>query len=119
MERGNANRDLFEDFSEIFSNFIPKEKVIKKSEIERKLIGSRAEGNNPRAIYCFDVRRNGKKEEDGSPNKRSIENDNKAQSLCPDLYKKFCSDTNLSFFFSEREEEEKTDDEILVNFANR
>lgn len=56
---------------------------------------------------------------DGSLNERSIENDNKAQSLRPDLYEKFCSDTNLSFFFSDRKEDYKTDDEILVNFANR
>lgn len=61
VEWGNANRDLFEDFSEIFSNFIPKEKVIEKCELERELIGSRAEGNNPNAIYLmFDVM--GKKE---------------------------------------------------------
>ncbi|MDQ0970314.1 hypothetical protein QFZ31_000192 [Neobacillus niacini] len=87
VERGNANRDLFEDFSQIFSNFIPKEKIIDKSEIENKLIGSRAEGNNPNAIYCYDVRRNGRNK-DGSPNKRSIENSNKAQSLRRKLYER-------------------------------
>ncbi len=118
VERRNANRDLFEDFSEIFSHFIPKEKIINKSEIERNLIGRRAEGNNPNAIYCYDVRRNGRKE-DGSQKKRSIENDNKAQSLRPDLYEKFRSDTNLSFFFSDRKEDKKTDKEILELFASR
>lgn len=118
VARGHANRDLFEDFSEIFSHFIPKEKIIDKSEIERNLIGRRAEGNNSNAIYCYDVRRNGKKE-NGSPNKRSIENDNKAQSLRPSLYEKFSSDTNLSFFFSDKKEDEKTDKEILEIFASR
>lgn len=52
---------MFEDFSAIFSRYIPSEKVIVKSSEERLLIGRRTEGNNPNAIYCFDVRRNGKK----------------------------------------------------------
>ena len=118
VKRGNSNRNLFEDFSEIFSHFIPKDKIIDKCDTESILIGRRAEENNPNAIYCYDVRRNGRKE-DGSPNERSIENDNNAQSLRPDLYKKFCSDTNLSFFFSDRKEAGKTDKEILETFANR
>ncbi len=88
VERGNANRDLFKDFSRIFASFIPKEKVINKSDKEKNLIGSRAEGNNPNAIYCYDVRRNGRKE-DGALKKRSIENSNKAQSLSPKLYERY------------------------------
>lgn len=118
IEKGDANRDLFNDFSEIFAKFIPKEKVITKSDVERRLIGRRAEGNNPNAIYCFDVRRNGKKE-GGTPNERSVENSNKAQSLRPELYKRYCADTNLSFFLSDNPEDEKTDNEIIENFANR
>ncbi|MFF2288017.1 DUF6037 family protein [Peribacillus butanolivorans] len=118
VERGNANRDLFIDFSRIFSNYIPEEKVIDKSDIEKKLIGSRAEGNNPNAIYCYDVRRNGRKE-DGSPNRRSIENSNKAQSLRPKLYERYCSDANLSFFFSDKQEDERSDIEIMRVFTNR
>lgn len=118
VEGRHANRDLFIDFSRIFSNFIPVEKVIDKSVIEKKLIGSRAEGNNPNAIYCYDLRRNGKKE-DGSPNRRSIENSNKTQTLRPKLYERFSSDTNLSFFFSDKPEDEKSDIEITRAFTNR
>ena len=118
VEKGNANRDLFEDFSAIFSRYIPSEKVIVKSSEERLLIGRRTEGNNPNAIYCFDVRRNGKKE-DGTPNERSVENSNKAEILRPDLYKRYFSDTNLSFFFSDDPTEERTDREIIVSFAKR
>ncbi len=118
IEKGNANRDLFDDFSDKFAKFIPKEKVIIKNAEARRLIGSRAEGNNPNAIFCFDVRRNGKKE-DGTLNERSIENSNKAQSLRFALYEKYCADTNLSFFFSDDQNEEKTDKEIIKNFANR
>ncbi|KYG30739.1 DUF6037 family protein [Alkalihalobacillus trypoxylicola] len=118
VERGNANRDLFKDFSQIFSDFIPNEKVIYKSDIESKLLGSRAEGNNPNAIYCYDVRRNGRNK-DGSPNRRSIENSNKAQSLRPELYQRYYNDTNLSFFFSDIKEDGKSDIEIINLFANR
>lgn len=119
VERGDANRDFFKDFSRNFSFFIPKMKVLDKScDIERILIGRRAERNNPNAIYCYDVRRNGTKE-DGSPNKRSIENSNKAQTLRPELYETYSIDKNLSFFFSELKGEGKSDDEIKKGFSKR
>ncbi|WP_432358831.1 DUF6037 family protein [Sporosarcina sp. UB5] len=119
VERGDANRDFFKDFSRNFSCFIPKIKVLDKScDIERILIGRRAERNKPNAIYCYDVRRNGTKE-DGSPNKRSIENSNKAQTLRPELYEIYSKDKNLSFFFSEIKDEEKSDDEIKKEFSKR
>lgn len=57
---GNA-RDLFKDFSEIFANYIPSEKIVQKNNQQLKvLLGSRVEGKNPNAIYCFDVRSNGR-----------------------------------------------------------
>ena len=62
-----------------------------KSSEERLLIGRRTEGNNPNAIYCFDVRRNGKKE-DGRLMEEVFENSNKAEILRPDLYKRYFSD---------------------------
>lgn len=51
IEAGNANRDLFDDFSEIFSHYIPSEKTLDKTPEERMLIGERAEGNNPNWSY--------------------------------------------------------------------
>lgn len=118
IEAGNANRDLFDDFSEIFSHYIPSEKTLDKTPEERMLIGKRAEGNNPNAIYCFDVRRNGRRE-DGTPNTRSIENSNKAQTLRPRLYERLREDSNLSFFFSDNPGDERSDMEILNSFAGR
>lgn len=76
VERGNANRNLFKDFSEIFSGYIPDEKHEEKHGIIQQIQGSRCEGNNPNAIYCYDVRRNG--ETDGRKNTRSKANSNKA-----------------------------------------
>ncbi|WP_415296950.1 DUF6037 family protein [Clostridium perfringens] len=118
IKDGFANRDLFNDFSEIFAKYIPEEKIVNKSGIERKMIGSRVEGGNPNAIYCYDVRRNGKRE-DGSPNVRSIENSNKAQILRPELYKKYYRETNLSFFFSDDPNKERTNEEINKSFSER
>lgn len=114
----NADRDLFDDFSVIFSQCIPTEKSFNKTPEENQLIGSRAEGNNPNAVYCFDVRRNGTKE-DGSPNVRSVENSNKAESLRYDLYKTYCDDHNLSFFFSDNPADERSDSEIHALIAMR
>ncbi len=118
VESRNAGRNLFVDFADIFSNFIPEEKIIKKSERIQKIIGSRAEGNNPKAVYCYDVRRNGKKA-DGTSKKRTIANSNKAEMLRPELYETFRKDTNLNFYFSTEKADCKSDPEIKRTFAKR
>ncbi len=115
---GNRFREIFINFSECFARVIPMQKVINKPLLERELIGRRAEGNNPNAIYCFDVRRNGRRP-DGTPNSRSIENSNKAEMLRPELYQRYRHDPNLSFFFSDNRNEEKTDEEIINLVAIR
>ena len=115
---GNKAREIFINFSECFARVIPMQKVINKPPLERELIGRRAEGNNPNAIYCFDVRRNGRRL-DGTPNSRSIENSNKAEILRPELYHKYRHDLNLSFFFSDNPNEERTDEEIINLVAIR
>lgn len=115
---GNRFREIFINFSECFARVIPMQKVINKPLLERELIGRRAEGNNPNAIYCFDVRRNGR-ESDGTPNSRSIENSNKAEMLRPELYHRYRHDPNLSFFFSDNPNEERTDEEIINLVAIR
>lgn len=48
-----------------------------------------------------------------------LKNSNKAEILRPDLYKRYFSDTNLSFFFSDDPTEERTDREIIESFAKR
>ena len=114
----NRFREIFINFSECFARVIPMQKVINKPLLERELIGRRAEGNNPNAIYCFDVRRNGRRS-DGTPNSRSIENSNKAEMLRPELYHRYRHDPNLSFFFSDNPNEERTDEEIINLVAIR
>jgi len=119
IENRNDKRKLFIDFSLYFAQFIPKEKIVRKNDrLERRLLGGRSEGNNPNAIYCFDVRRNGRKE-NGELNERSIENSNKAAVLRPELYELYKDDLNLSFFFSEDESDELSDEIIVSNVANR
>ena len=117
VERGNANRNLFKDFSEIFSGYIPDEKHEEKHGIIQQIQGSRCEGNNPNSIYCYDVRRNG--EIDGRKNTRSKANSNKAYTLRRSLYEKYKEDKNLSFFFSDKLEDERTDEEIIKQVAAR
>ena len=117
INRGNANRNLFVDFSEIFSKFIPDKKYEEKQGLIQRLQGSRCEGNNPNAIYCYDVRRNG--ETDGRKNTRSKANSNKAYTLRRSLYEKYKEDKNLIFFFSDKLEDVRTDEEIIKQVAAR
>lgn len=117
INRGNANRNLFVDFSEIFSKYIPDKKYEEKKGLIQQLQGSRCEGNNPNALYCYDVRRNG--ETNGRKNTRSKANSNKAYTLRRSLYEKYKEDKNLSFFFSDKLGDERTDEEIIKQVAAR
>lgn len=117
-DRGKG-RDLFLDFAVFFSKFIPAEKKIQKeNDIERRVLASRTEPNDPDAIYCKDVKRNGKYP-DGTPHQRSIENSNKAELLREKLYLKYKDDLNYSFYFSKNPEDERSDEEIMLNVAQR
>ena len=109
----------FADFFNINKGtaFIPDKKHEEKQGLIQQLQGSRCEGNNPNSIYCYDVRRNG--ETDGRKNTRSKENSNKAFTLRRSLYEKYKEDKNLSFFFSDELNDEKTDEEIIKQVAAR
>lgn len=119
IERDNNNpRELFLNFSEYFSEFIPKEKIIiKENNTEKEILAKRIDKND-NGIYCFDVRRNGQKK-DGSLKKRKPKNSNKAELLRPFLYQKYKGDINLSFYFSPNPEDELSDEEILRKIASR
>lgn len=86
--------------------------------IYKKIVATRLEPNSPNTIYCYDVRRNGK-DKAGKPNRRSVENSEKAKILRPELYEKFKADSNYSFFFSDNPSDEKTDAEIIREVTNR
>ena len=101
----------------IFLIFIPDKKHEEKQGLIQQLQGSRCEGNNTNSIYYYDVRRNG--ETDGRKNTRSRENSNKAFTLRRSLYEKCKEDKNLSFFFSDELNDEKTDEEIIKQVAAR
>jgi hypothetical protein fulcA4_02827 len=114
----NSPRELFLNFSEYFSEFIPKEKIIiKENNTEKEILAKRIDKND-NGIYCFDVRRNGPKK-DGSLKKRKPKNSNKAELLRPFLYQKYKGDINLSFYFSPNPEDELSDEEILRKIASR
>ena len=114
----NSPRELFLNFSEYFSEFIPKEKIIiKENNTEKEILAKRIDKND-NGIYCFDVRRNGPKK-DGSLKKRKPKNSNKAELLRPFLYQKYKGDINLSFYFSPNHEDELSDEEILRKIDSR
>ena len=52
-------------------------------------------------------------------NTRSEENSNKAFTLRRSLYEKYKEDKNLSFFFSDELNDEKTDEKIIKQVAAR
>lgn len=110
--------DIFKQFSHSFAKNIPNDFVENKSYLLKNAIInslSKEDKENPNKIYCYKIKRNGKKK-DGSLGKRSGYNDNKARLLRTTLYEKIKDDLNVSFCFSENLEDEKNDKEILDNF---
>lgn len=67
-------------------------------------------------VYCYKVKRNPKRE-DGTNEQRSSFNDNKTRILRPRLYNKLKDDRTLSFCYSEDIAKNKTDEEIISNWA--
>ena len=111
-------REIFQSFSNVFADFIPTHTKKGLDIIYKKIVATRLEPNSPNTIYCYDVRRNGK-DKAGNPNHRSVENNEKAKILRPELYEKFKADSNYSFFFSDNPSDEKTDAEIIREVTNR
>ncbi len=108
--------DILKQFEVHFSGFIPTKVNPKKSENFKKLMLSslsKSDSEDPEKIYCFTVRRN--------PNKeiRSLFNDNKSRLLRPNLYLKFKEEPTISFCYSKNIIDEKSDEEILLNFSKK
>lgn len=114
----DGNRDLFIDFAKIFSNYIPNTLIKNKTPSEHRLLIRNLKGEDPDAIYCYDIHRNGKNKY-GENNKRSSGNSQKACLLRNSLYERFKKDTNLSFYFSKNPSDEKKDEEIILQLAKR
>lgn len=117
--KGHTDGHFFEHFSRAIAPYIP-QKVKEKYDdpVDRMVVGSRADSNDPRAIYLCDIRRSGKKA-DGTPKKRSIENDNKARVLCPRVYELYGRDKGYSFYFSQDPNMEKSEEQILEQLSQR
>lgn len=74
----------------------------------------RHENRNPNRIYRKYISRNGK--ENGRQKHRTEYNAQLASIRFPKLYPKFRDDKTISFAFSENVEDEKSEEEILLNF---
>jgi len=111
--------DIFKQFYEHLSKFIPKEVNNSKLDIQNDLMVtslSESDSENPNKKYCFAVRTNPNRK-DGSPGQRSPYNDNKARIRRPALYNELGKYKHLSFWFSDDTNDEKSDEEIIKNWA--
>lgn len=108
--------NILQQFSAYFSEFIPtRVNISKPDSLIQPILNSlsKSDSENPNKRYCFSVKRNPKGE------LRTIYNDNKTKILRPKLYHKFEKEKTISFCYSENISNEKTDEDILVNFSKR
>ena len=111
-------KELMQDKVPNLPNYIPNTLTKNKTPPEHRLIIRNLKGEDPDAIYCFDIHRNGKNKY-GENNKRSSWNSQKACLLRNKLYERFKIAASLSFYFSKNPNDEKTDEQIILQLAKR
>lgn len=102
--------DLLTDFYSRLNTAIPPERPDELSQEEMQAVNeccNRGDHNNGECIFA--VKHN------ANNGQRSPFNDDKAKRFCPDVYKEYYKDTNISFCF--RETNALSLDEIRNNFA--
>ena len=77
----------------------------------------RHEGRDPNRIYRWSIIRH-LKDDNGKQKHRSEYNSQLASKKFPILYSRFKADTTISFGFIDKEEKEKTEEEVLRNFES-
>lgn len=111
--------DWLKSFESYFANFLPQSVPSTTSSSEREII-DRAEssfsGIDSNRIYPISVKRNGKKQ-NGEQKFRTTYNASLAKKRCPNLYRHFAMYKEISFCFSANPEDEKSEEEIIANFA--
>lgn len=106
-------KNIIIQFQIYFAGYIPTQQNPNKSETVKSLIVSslsKSDSEDPDKIYCYTVTRKGN---------RSPYNDNKTKILRPNLYLKFKEDTTISFCYKKDKIDEKSDEYILLKFAER
>ena len=112
--------DVFKQFFERFLTFVPP--TIPKHLNQRqdaaidRCLASRG-GHNPEAIYCYDARRLGVR--DNRQMLRSIFIANLTARRYPTLYKYFEHEKTVTFYFSPNPEDELREEEIIHKFTLR
>lgn len=111
--------DILKQFNVYLGKIIPKSIVPPRTTMERTTMVnylSTKDAEDINKIYCYKVKRNPLRK-DGSNSERSIFNDNKTKLLRRNLYDKLGKDTTISFCYSDDPLKEKTDLEIMNNWA--
>jgi hypothetical protein len=111
--------NLMQQFCEQFGRSIPANVQENPSTQETDAMLkslNKSDPEDPNKKYCYMVRRNSPKES-GEPGQRSEFNDNKTRLRRPKLYEKLKDESSISFCYSDLKSDEKTDEEILRNWA--
>jgi hypothetical protein len=111
--------DVLRQFTKNLGLQIPDKVRENPSGLEKEAMVSSlsfSDSEDPEKKYCFKVRRNPLKT-NGEWGQRSVYNDNKTRILRATLYEKLGGDTGLSFCYSPKKRDERTDEEILKNWT--
>lgn len=117
IEFSNNLGDIFKQFFDYFIGFVPDKMPVTNKrqdmEIDRHL-ASRDGRRDPNAIYCYDARRLGKRNNEQMH--RSIFISNLTQRRKPKLFEIFKKDDTITFYYSPNEDDELSDEEIINRF---
>lgn len=113
IEYSNNLGDIIKQFTSYLSGFVPTQIPKQISESEKSAMVkslSHSDSENPNKIYCFAVKRN-------QQGKRSEFNLDKTRLLRHNLYRYFKDDESISFCYSEEQEKERSDIDIIEKFS--
>jgi len=119
IEWSNKLGDVFKIFHACLGKCIPKSVQDSDFDSNKQLMVKKLSGldsEDSSKIYCFAVKRNPVSQHK-IQKKRSIFNGQKTMLLRPKLYEYFSSDKTISFCYSANRNDEKSDEEILLNFS--
>ena len=112
--------DIFKQFFNHFLNFVPATATLELNERQNNEVVhclTQREGHNPNAIYCYDARRLGKRND--KQMHRSIFISNLTELKKPILYNYFKDEPTVTFYYSENPDDELDCIEILNKFRYR
>ena len=110
--------NLFIQFYNLFQRYIPYQAVdIKNEDCKKSMVRYLNRLDGEEGMYLFALKRNPKIQK--KQYQRTYYNSDKTRLLRPNIYELFKRDKTVSFCYSTNKDQEKSDQDLIIDFQNR